>query len=126
VKLDHFPSRIARRRAIGRRLVDAATRGGAAPIVGTPPCEPCFAPLALRIPETRRNDCVARLRERGVDARVHYPTTLPACPPFAAYAAGPFPEATRATRELLSIPCHPEMTDEEVATLEGALASLLG
>jgi len=126
VKLEHFPSRIARRRAIGRRLVDAATRGGAAPIISTPACEPCFAPLALRIPETRRNDCLARLRERGIDARVHYPMTLPACPPFAVYAASSCPEAERATRELISIPCHPEMTHEEVAELEGALASLLG
>jgi UDP-2-acetamido-2-deoxy-ribo-hexuluronate aminotransferase len=125
VKLEYFPSRIARRRAIGRRLVDAATRGGAAPIVSTPHCEPCFAPLAVRIPETRRNDSVARLRERGIDARVHYPMTLPACPPFAGYAFSSFPVAERATRELVSIPCHPEMTDEEIAALETALGSLL-
>jgi dTDP-4-amino-4,6-dideoxygalactose transaminase len=127
VKLDTFPSRVARRQTIGRRLVDAAQRAGASPIVGSPSCTPCFAPLALRVPEPLRNDWLVRLRERGIDARVHYPTTLPACPPFATYAdASSFPKAARATRELLSVPCHPEMTDDEVSFLEDALVSLRG
>jgi len=125
-KLAPWPSRLSRRKSIGARLVDAARRGGATPIVGSSRCEPCFAPLAIRVPESRRNECLARLRERGIDARVHYPATLPASPPFAPYAASSFPEAERATRELVSIPCHPEMTDEEVVELEGALGSLLG
>jgi dTDP-4-amino-4,6-dideoxygalactose transaminase len=121
VKLAALPARLARRRAIGERLVAAARQVGAIPLTGEPRCQPMFAPLALRIPE-RRNEVLARLRERGIDARVHYPTTLPACPPFASYARGQsFPEAERATRELLSLPCHPELTDDEVEYLQGAL-----
>lgn len=126
VKLAALPARLARRRAIGQRLVAAAIRVGAVALTGAAECEPAFAPLALRIPE-RRNEVLAHLRERGVDARVHYPTTLPACPPFAVYAPGQsFPEAERATRELLSLPCHPELTDAEVEHLERALIEALG
>jgi dTDP-4-amino-4,6-dideoxygalactose transaminase len=122
VKLERLPERLARRRAIGDRLVAAARRGGLAPLAGASGCVPVFAPLALRIGDDRRNDWLVRLRERGIDARVHYPTTLPASPPFSDHARGAsFPEAERATRELLSVPCHPEMTDDEVSLLEAAL-----
>jgi dTDP-4-amino-4,6-dideoxygalactose transaminase len=126
VKLAALPARLARRRSIGERLVAAARRADAVPLTGAPGCRPVFAPLALRIPD-RRNEVLARLRERGIDARVHYPTTLPACPPFAPFARGQaFPEAERATRELLSVPCHPELTDDEVEFLETAIAESFG
>jgi dTDP-4-amino-4,6-dideoxygalactose transaminase len=136
VKLEHLPARLARRRGIGERLVAAARRGDVAPLVGAPGCAPMFAPLALRASQAgrrprrvtqpqgeRRDAWLALLRERGIDARVHYPTTLARSPPFARFA-GPtvFPEAERATRELLSVPCHPEMTDDEVSELEAALS----
>jgi dTDP-4-amino-4,6-dideoxygalactose transaminase len=122
VKLAHLPARLARRKQIGRRLAAAAQRGGLSPLTGEPSCTPVFAPLALRIGGGRRDALLANLRARGIDARVHYPTTLAACPPFAAHAAGQsFHEADRATRELLSIPCHPEMTDDEVTYLESTL-----
>jgi dTDP-4-amino-4,6-dideoxygalactose transaminase len=124
-KLGALPARLARRRAIGGRLVATAERAGAIPLTGAGSCQPVFAPLALRIPE-RRNDVLARLRERSIDARVHYPTTLPECPPFAQYARGEsFPQSERATRELLSVPCHPELTDDEVEYLETALTAAL-
>jgi len=151
VKLDHWPARLERRKAIGRRLLAAAELGGALPIAGSAACSPVFAPLALRVADGRRNaggpkaapsnasaggpkaapsnardDRLAYLREKGIDARVHYPTTLAACPPFSSCpGSGHYPEAERATRELLSVPCHPEMTDEEVTYLEAALASPL-
>ncbi|HEX9296757.1 MAG TPA: DegT/DnrJ/EryC1/StrS family aminotransferase, partial [Polyangiaceae bacterium] len=135
VKLTTLPARLARRRAIGARLVAAARGAGLTPLVGATSCAPMFAPLALRVtaggPKAApshsaagRDELLARLRDAGIDARVHYPTTLAASPAFAHYAAGrSFPESERATRELLSVPCHPEMTDEEVTFLERELCS---
>jgi dTDP-4-amino-4,6-dideoxygalactose transaminase len=123
VKLAALPARLARRRAIGERLVATARQAGAIPLIGVPGCNPIYAPLALRIP-ARRNEVLARLRERDVDARVHYPMTLPECPPFAEYVQRQtFPESRRATRELLSLPCHAELTDEEVDYLETAIVN---
>jgi dTDP-4-amino-4,6-dideoxygalactose transaminase len=125
VKLAHLPARLARRKEIGQRLAAAARRVGFTPLVGAPSCNPAFVPLVLRVPADRRDALLAALRARDIDARVHYPTTLPACPPFSAYATGrSFPEADRATRELLSVPCHPEMTEDELTCLERALQSL--
>ena len=127
VKLAELPARLARRKSIGDRLVAAANRASVTPISGMPGCTPMFAPLALRLSGGRRDVVLAHLRHHGVDARVHYPMTLAACPPFARYADGAsFPEAERATRELVSIPCHPEMTEDEIAYLEATLSNALG
>jgi dTDP-4-amino-4,6-dideoxygalactose transaminase len=121
VKVTRLPARLARRRVIGKTLAAAARRGGAEPLTGSPDCDPVHAPLAIRVPN-RRNEVLARLRERDIDARIHYPSILPDCPPFANYALGhSFPESKRATLELLSVPCHPELTDEEVEYLETAI-----
>lgn len=126
VKLAALPARLGRRRAIGSELVATARHAGATALTGSPDCEAAFAPLALRIDASLRDIVLARLREAGVDARVHYPTTLAACPPFRRYAKNTaFPEAERATRELLSVPCHPELTDDEVDDLTSALARAL-
>jgi UDP-2-acetamido-2-deoxy-ribo-hexuluronate aminotransferase len=126
VKLTALPARLARRREIGQLLVATARRAGALPLTGPATCEPVFAPLALRIGAARRDEVLARLREAGIDARVHYPMTLASSAPFARYARGiAFSEAERATRELLSVPCHPELTDDEVEDLARQLARAL-
>jgi UDP-2-acetamido-2-deoxy-ribo-hexuluronate aminotransferase len=126
VKLGALPERMARRKQIGEMLVATARKAAVTPIVGGADSEPIFAPLALRIEAARRDGVLARLREANVDARVHYPTTLSASPPFARYAQDQiFLEAERATRELLSVPCHAELTDDEVVELERALACAL-
>jgi dTDP-4-amino-4,6-dideoxygalactose transaminase len=129
VKLLDLPRRLERRRAIGRHLAEAARRHGAVPIVGLEASSTAFGPLALRVEASRRPRVLGALRDRGVDARVHYPQALSDAPAFAAYAdrrAGGFPEAVRATRELVSVPCHPELTDEEVDLVEDALRAALG
>jgi dTDP-4-amino-4,6-dideoxygalactose transaminase len=127
VKLRHLPARIDRRRSIGRRLAEIATRMGAHPVLGTPACSPVFSPLALRIGNGRRDQVLARLRDRDVDARVHYPHVLAASGAYLSFAGGQvFPNAERATGELLSIPCHPELTDSEVERLVLALTEALG
>lgn len=125
VKLARLPERLERRRAIGDELAHTARHFGVKAIVGEGVT--LFAPLALRIDKGQRDTVLSALRERHIDARVHYPAPVACSPVFAPFAeGGHFPEAFRASRELLSIPCHPEMTDEEVAFLDSALAEVLG
>lgn len=64
-----------------------------------------------------RRDALARaLGERGVGTAIHYPTVIPAQPLFGRSAAE-YPCAARAAAEVLSLPCFPELTDEEVETV---------
>lgn len=124
VKLAHLPPRIERRRAIGDRLVSVAHKSGVEAVTcpGT-----VHAPLAIRIPGGSRDRCLAALRARSIDARVHYPVPVASSVAFAPFAQGQgFPEAHRASRELLSLPCHPELSDEEVERLARALSEVLG
>jgi dTDP-4-amino-4,6-dideoxygalactose transaminase len=127
VKLRCLPARIERRRSIGKSLAATAARLGARPLVGTRACSSVFSLLAMRIGEGRRDRVIARLRERGVDARVHYPYVLATSAAYLPFCEGQvFPNADRATKELLSIPCHPELSDGEVEQIQAALSEALG
>lgn len=123
VKLAAFPARIQRRRQIGQRLAAVARSHAVGALMGSSACTPTFAPFALRV--NNRDRIAASMRERGIDVRIQYPVTLAACPAFKSFARGGYPEAERATRELLSLPCHAELTEPEVDQLESALEEAL-
>src|SRR5207247_308718 len=69
---------------------------------------------------TTRDDVAERVRrlrhhgDTGVGTAVHYPLPVPGQPLFAADGEKRWPEAHRAAREVLSLPCYPEMSDAEV------------
>jgi len=75
----------------------------------------------------RRDALVAELKAKGVGCAVYYPKPLHLQPCFAelGYQEGQFPEAERASREVVSLPVYPEMTtaqqNEVVETVRGAL-----
>jgi len=64
----------------------------------------------------RRDALQTFLRERGIATYVHYPLPLHRHPAYADldYAAGAFPVAERAAAELLSLPMHAFLTEDEV------------
>ena len=69
----------------------------------------------------RRDALAARLAELGVGTMVHYPRAVPEQPLFGENAERGWPQAWRAAREVLSLPCFPEMTDAEA---EGVVAAV--
>ena len=74
----------------------------------------------------RRDAVAAALAERGVGTAIHYPTIIPAQPVFGRPGAeDAFPHAARAAREVLSLPCFPELTDAEVREVADALRAAL-
>ena len=72
-----------------------------------------------------REQVSAALKAQGIPTAVYYPKCLHEQPVFAAlgYRWGNFPEAERASREVLSLPMHPFLTEREqdrvVAALQG-------
>ena len=69
-----------------------------------------------------RRDALAKvLGDLGVGTAVHYPRAVPEQPVFGEDAERRWPQAWRAAREVLSLPCYPEMTDAE---LDGVVAAL--
>ena len=73
-----------------------------------------------------QRDALAKaLAERGVGTSVHYPIAVPGQGVFASRGdTNPerrWPEAWRAAREVLSLPCFPEMTDTEIEQVGAAV-----
>lgn len=121
VLLPSLAARNARRRAIRDhyvtelrdrvRFVDAS-RAGAPGVVHL-----CVAR------STGRDRLVADLHARGVECAVHYPVPDHAQPVLAGarFRAGALAQTERACREVFSLPCFPELTDDEVAAVVAAV-----
>ena len=114
-----------------RREHAAAYSGAFSDVEGlTPPAtdpanEHIFHQYTVRC--ERRDDLVAALKAAGIGCAVYYPKPLHLQPCFASlgYRNGQFPEAERASREVVSLPVYPELTvsqrDEVIATVRRAL-----
>jgi dTDP-4-amino-4,6-dideoxygalactose transaminase len=108
-----------RRRAIAARY-DAELRGVITPAV-RPGVTHVYHQYTIRV--GRRDEFAQGLRERGVGTGIYYPIPVHRQKPFAAlgYGSGSFPVSERLSAEVLSIPVHPSLTDDEVATVIGAV-----
>jgi perosamine synthetase len=62
-----------------------------------------------------RDGLMARLDEAGVGYGVYYPTPIHELPSFG--LDFDLPETTRAAREVLSLPCRPDLTEDELNTI---------
>ena len=81
--------------------------------------EHVYHQYTVRVREGVDRDAVMkRLNERGVGARVYYPLPIHRQPVFARraeYQNLSLPETELATREVISLPVHPLLTEEERA-----------
>lgn len=118
-QLDRLPAGNARRRAIAARY-DAELSGVTIPRA-RPGVTHAFHQYTIRVP--RRDAFAARLAELGVGSGIYYPIPVHHQKPFAAlgYARLSLPVTERLAAEVLSIPVHPSLSDEEVATVIDAV-----
>ncbi len=63
----------------------------------------------------RRDELQAFLKKRGIGNSIYYPLPLHMQPCFAylGYEEGDFPESERASKEVVSLPVYPELTDSQ-------------
>ena len=71
-----------------------------------------------------RDEVRRHLAERGVGTDVHYPIADHHQPAWTTANPPSLPVTERATGEILSVPCFPELTDDEVARVAAALAAV--
>jgi dTDP-4-amino-4,6-dideoxygalactose transaminase len=70
-----------------------------------------------------RDALQSHLRERGIEAMVYYPRTLPAQKLYRdlGYEDATFPMARRLAEEVLSLPVHPGLSVQDLETIVGAV-----
>jgi dTDP-3-amino-3,4,6-trideoxy-alpha-D-glucose transaminase len=124
VGLRHLDAWTARRRALAgiylRELLGARVRL---------PKEQAYATAVYHlfvISHPKRDELMARLKERGIETLIHYPIPLHLQPAFAHLGGRPghFPVAEAAARSILSLPLHPGMTDEQARRVAAAVREL--
>ncbi|MGH7496517.1 MAG: DegT/DnrJ/EryC1/StrS family aminotransferase [bacterium] len=78
----------------------------------------------IRVKHGRRQQLQEHLRSRGIDTGIHYPIALPNLKAYAylAHAARDFPEATRASQEILSLPMFPELEELQIEYIAKAIS----
>ena len=120
VKMPHLPDwNESRRRHAARynELLRGLSDGVGDRIV-LPQCEPGNRHIyhQYTIRHARRDLLQAHLKANGVSSEIYYPHPLHTQPAYRylGYQEGDFPNAERAAREALSLPVHPELTDEQI------------
>jgi dTDP-4-amino-4,6-dideoxygalactose transaminase len=118
-QLHKLPALTARRREIAARY-DAELRGVTIPRVREGVTH-VYHQYTLRVPQ--RDQFAARLAERGVGSGIYYPIPVHRQAAFAplGYGTQSYPVSELLADEVLSIPVHASLTNDEVATVIGAV-----
>ncbi len=72
-----------------------------------------YAQYTIALPEEIRDMVQESLNKASIPTAIHYPMALHMQPPFKHLGQGPFPNAEKASRQVLSLPMHPFITAEE-------------
>ncbi len=72
----------------------------------------------------QRDQLKTHLAQRGIPSEIYYPHPLHLQPAFAdlGYRPGSMPESEAASREVLSLPIYPELTDQQLQSVVKAIA----
>ena len=127
-KFPHFPWEVEARSRIGARYTSLLSSLLPAPC-SLPQVAPgnthVYAQYTIRIPN--RDTVAAKLKEKGIPTAVYYPKCLHEQPVFASCGCtwGDFPESEKASREVLSLPMHPFLTEPDQDQVVNALREAL-
>ncbi len=126
VKLKYLDQWTARRRAKADRYRSLFGYRGLESLFKTPVeapgCEHVYNQFVIRCP--KRDELRVFLTQRGIPTRIYYPSPLHLQPAFAnlGYGDGQFPNAERASREVLALPLYPELADVHQLAVVDAIA----
>jgi dTDP-4-amino-4,6-dideoxygalactose transaminase len=97
--------------------------------LGTPveleDCRAVYHLYVVRVPAGQREALQKHLGDYGISTGIHYPIALPYLNAYRylGHTANDFPEALRASQEILSLPMFPELTKDQIAQVAEAVAA---
>jgi dTDP-4-amino-4,6-dideoxygalactose transaminase len=121
VKLKYLEGWTDARRRLARGYSERLAGTSARPPVERPDVRHVYHIFAVRLPQ--RDQWRTHLTTLGIQTGVHYPIPLHLQPAYRdlGYRPGDFPVAESIAREVLSVPLFPEMTDDQLEQVAGAL-----
>jgi UDP-2-acetamido-2-deoxy-ribo-hexuluronate aminotransferase len=122
-KFRHFDWEVQERGRIGARYSSSIRSPCIVPWVA-PGNTHVYAQYTIRVPD--RDKVAGRLQAVGIPSAIYYPKCLHEQPVFSSlgYSLGDFPESEKASREVLSLPMHPFLSESDHDTVVGALAKV--
>jgi perosamine synthetase len=72
----------------------------------------------------RRNRVVSELRKLGIGATVYYPTPVHMMPFYRRFSKHRLPNTEKAAEQVLSLPVHPEVTEEQIDYIASSLKKM--
>jgi UDP-2-acetamido-2-deoxy-ribo-hexuluronate aminotransferase len=124
-KMTLFPDEVRKRAALGQRYSEIlAGADCSTPHIADGNLS-VYAQYTLRVVDRER--LAAKLAEKGIPTAVHYPITLDQQPALAARSrsAGALEVASRAAREVISLPMHPYLEDVDLERVCSAVYEAL-
>lgn len=122
-KLEVFVDELARRREIAASYSAALRSAVITPLVPAG-FESGFALYTIRVED--RDRVRGRLEERGVGTGLFYRVPLHHHPAFGRYNGRSLPVSETLADEVLSLPIHPDLRDDEVERVKAAVAETVG
>jgi len=125
VKLPHLDEWNRKRQEIASLYLDELSGLGLALPIPEKDTRPVWHLFVVRTP--RRDEVLRMLHVRGIEAGVHYTNTPYIYPAFIelGYRLGTCPRAEAAVQEVISLPLWPQMSEEQINVVVGALQSIV-
>lgn len=120
VRLARLAAWTERRRALATRYREALS---GAPVVVPPERDPGHVYHLFPIRTAQRATLQAHLKDHGIETLIHYPVAIPDQPALASTGPAACPIARQICGELLSLPLHPSLRDEDVDRVAQAVHS---
>jgi dTDP-4-amino-4,6-dideoxygalactose transaminase len=122
-RLDRYPAVVARRRQIAARYDRELSD-----VVGTPPLLPgyhdVFYTYTIRTPQ--RDELRDHLTKAEIETKIQHPLLMNDQPAFQGKVRGSSPNAAKIVREILCIPAHEKLTDDEQTHVIASVRSFFG
>ena len=118
---------VTRKRRHNAERLSAGLKGLELPMMPSPPEEHVWHQYTVRV-RTGRDALRAHLRDKGIETAVYYPKTLPAQQLYRdlGYDESAFPIAPRLANEVLSLPVHPGLSDDDIDQIIEAINEWTG
>jgi UDP-2-acetamido-2-deoxy-ribo-hexuluronate aminotransferase len=120
-----FGDEVQKRSEIGARYSELLKDDVSTPLIA-PGNTHVYAQYTIRVDEEIRDEIRSGLKEKGIPTGVYYPKCFHEQPVFEhlGYKVGDFPESEKASREVMSLPMHPYLSEGEQRKISDRLCEM--